>query len=115
MITAGKRFLYLGLFFAVLFGILRARGSTAWLVPWLLTGGTGMICGLIYVKPQYLTTVFLSVIGLVVALSAILLQDYNPKWLSDIVFWFRVLFAHILLTFALSHLLKPGRDPVDAD
>ena len=113
MITAGKRFLFLGLFLALLFGILRARGSTAWLIPWLLTGGVGLICGAIYVYPKYLLTIFLSIIGLVIALSAILLQDYNPKWLSDIVFWYRVFFAHVLLSFALLHLIKPGRDPVD--
>jgi hypothetical protein len=113
MITAGKRFLFLGLFLALLFGILRARGSTAWLVPWLLTGGVGLICGATYVYPKYLMTVFLSIIGLVIALSAILLQDYNPKWLSDIVFWFRVFFAHVLLSFALLHLIKPGRDPAE--
>jgi hypothetical protein len=115
MITAGRRFLYLGIFLAILFGILRARGSTAWLVPWLLTGGVGLICGAIYVNPKHLATVFLSLIGLVIALSAILLQDYNPKWLSDIIFWLRVLFAHVLLSFAFLRLVKPGRDPADAD
>jgi hypothetical protein len=111
MITAGKRFLFLGLFLALLFGYLRARGSTAWLVPWLLVGGVGLICGALYVYPTDLTVVFLSLIGLVVALSAILLQDYNPRWLSDIVFWARVFFAHFLLSFALLHLVKPRRDP----
>ena len=111
MIPAGKRFLFLGLFLALLFGCLRARGSTAWLVPWLLTGGVGLICGAIYVYPADLKAIFLSLIGLVIALSAILLQDYNPKWLSDIVFWVRVFFAHVLLSFTLLHLIKPRRDP----
>ena len=111
MIPAGKRFLFLGLALALLFGYLRARGSTVWLVPWLLTGGVGLICGAIYVYPADLKVIFLSLIGLVVALSAILLQDYNPKWLSDIVFWVRVFFAHVLLSFALLHLIKPRRDP----
>jgi hypothetical protein len=113
VITAGKRFAVLGIVLALLFGYLRARGSTAWLVPWLLVGGTGLICGAIYVAPKQLIVIFLSWAGLVIAFDAILLQDYNPKWLSAIVFWERVFFAHALLSFALLHLFKPGRDPAD--
>lgn len=111
MITAGKRFAILGILSALLFGYLRARGSTAWLVPWLLVGGAGLISGAIYVNPKHLIVIFLSWTGLVVALDAILLQDYNPAWLSAIVFWERVFFAHALLSFALLHLFRPSRDP----
>ena len=113
MIPPGKRFFYLGLILALLFGILRARGSTAWLVPWLLTGGVGLICGAFYVKPPQLVIVFAALIGVVIALDAILLQDYNPPWLSALVFWQRVFFAHFLLSFAFLRLLKPARDPAD--
>jgi hypothetical protein len=114
MPTTGKRLLlFLGLLLALLFGYLRARGSAAWLIPWLLVGGAGLICGVLYSYPTGLRIIILSLIGLVVALSAILLQDFNPTWLSDIVFWVRVFFAHFLLSFALLYLVKPRRDAPD--
>jgi hypothetical protein len=97
----------IGLLLALLFGFLRALGSTAWLVPWLLVGGAGIVCGLLYVAPSERKLTLLILIGLVVALSAILLQDFNPWWLTDIVFWVRVFFAHALLSFSFIHLFKP--------
>lgn len=113
MTTAGKRFFYLGILLALICGYLRARGGTAWLVPWLLVGGVGLICGAIYVNPVHLAVIFAGLIGVVIALDAILLQDYNPKWLAAFVFWARVFFAHFLLSFALLRLIKPTRDPAD--
>ncbi|MEY2558632.1 MAG: hypothetical protein QOE34_2057 [Verrucomicrobiota bacterium] len=100
----------LGLLLALLFGYLRALGSTAWLVPWLLVGGVGIVCGLLNVIPSERNTAFLSLIGLVVALSAILLQDFNPHWLNAVVFFVRVFFAHVLLSFAFIHLFKPTEE-----
>jgi hypothetical protein len=111
MIPEGKRVFYVGIVVTLICAWLRARGWNAWPWLWLFTGGFGLICGAIYVYPADLKVIFLSLIGLVIALSAILLQDYNPKWLSDIVFWVRVFFAHVLLSFALLHLIKPRRDP----
>ena|SRR2546428_4820954 len=100
----------IGLLLALLFGYLRATGSTAWLLPWLAVGGFGILCGLFNVVPSETKVAFLSLIGLVVALSAILLQDFNPSWLNGIVFYVRVFFAHFLLSFAFIHLVKPVRE-----
>lgn len=106
-----KRFFTVGLLLALLFGYLRARGSTAWLVAWLFVGGVGLLCGVFDFSPKEMPRAFLSLIGLVVALSAVLLQDFNPKWLSDIVFYLRVFFAHFLLSFSFLQLVKTGNDP----
>ena len=104
-----KVFLLIGLLLAFLFGYLRATGSTAWPLPWLLVGGAGILCGVFEFPPMEIPIVFLSLIGLVVALSAILLQDFNPAWLNAIVFYVRVFFAHFLLSFAFLQLLRPSR------
>ena len=39
-----KVFLLIGLLLAIIFGYLRAIGSMAWLVSWLLVGGVGDPC-----------------------------------------------------------------------
>ena len=103
-----KLLLLIGLLLALLFGYLRAMGSMAWPIPWLLVGGLGILCGIFEFPPREIPKAFLSLIGLVVALSAILLQDFNPAWLNGIVFYVRVFFAHFLLSFAFLQLLKPG-------
>jgi hypothetical protein len=100
----------IGLLLALLFGYLRATGNTAWLLPWLAVGGFGILCGLFNVAAGEINIAFLSLIGLVVALSAILLQDFNPGWLNAIVFYVRVFFAHFLLSFAFIHLVRPVRE-----
>jgi ABC-type thiamin/hydroxymethylpyrimidine transport system permease subunit len=104
-----KVLLLIGLVLALLFGCLRANGSTAWPIPWLLVGGLGIACGIFDFLPREAPVALLSLIGLVVALSAILLQDFNPGWLNAIVFYVRVFFAHFLLSFAFLQLLWPGR------
>jgi hypothetical protein len=103
-----KIFFVLGLLLALTAGFLRATGCTLFLLPWLV-GGAGIVCGLFPPSPRERNVVFYSLIGLVVALSAILLQDFNPGWLTDVVFFVRVLFAHILLSFAFVHLVKTDR------
>ena len=103
-----KLFLLIGLLLALLFGYLRATGSMAWPVPWLLVGGLGILCGIFEFPPREVPIAFLSLIGLVAALSAILLQDFNPGWLNAIVFYVRVFFAHFLLSFAFLQLLRPS-------
>jgi hypothetical protein len=102
-----KLFLLIGLLLALFFGYLRATGSMAWPVPWLLVGGVGILCGVFDIAPRGIKIAFLSLIGLVVALSAILLQDFNPGWLNASVFYVRVFFAHFLLSFSFLQLLKP--------
>jgi hypothetical protein len=108
MTYLAKIFFVLGLILALIAGFLRATGCTLFILPWLV-GGTGIICGLFPPSPRERNIFFFSLIGLVVALSAILLQDFNPGWLTDVVFFVRVLFAHILLSFAFIHLLKTDR------
>ena len=49
-------------------------------------------------------------LGLVVATSAILLQTFNPDWLSHIVFYVRVFFAHVLLVLALARFLQLAKN-----
>ena len=108
MTYLAKIFFVLGLILALIAGFLRATGYTLFILPWLV-GGMGIICGLFPPSPRERNIIFYCLIGLVVALSAILLQDFNPGWLTDIVFFIRVLFAHILLSFAFVHLVKMDR------
>jgi quinol-cytochrome oxidoreductase complex cytochrome b subunit len=108
MTYLAKIFFILGLILALIAGFLRATGATLFILPWLV-GGTGIICGLFPASPRERNILFFSLIGLVAALSAILLQDFNPGWLTDVVFFVRVLFAHILLSFAFVHLVKIDR------
>lgn len=109
MTKLAKVLLLIGLLLALLFGSLRAAGSTAWPIPWLLVGGLGIACGVFDFLPREAPVVLLGLVGLVVALSAILLQDFNPGWLNAIVFYVRVFFAHFLLSFSFVQLLWPGR------
>ena len=113
MTYLAKLFFVLGLILALLAGFLRATGANPPLLPWLV-GGAGIICGLFPPSPRERNLVFYCLIGLVVALTAILLQDFNPGWLTDIVFFVRVLFAHILLSFAFIHLVKTDRSDQEA-
>lgn len=99
----------LGLLLALLAGFLRSTGCTLCILPWLV-GGTGIVCGLLGAIPTERKIIFLSLIGLVVALSAILLQDFNPGWLTDVVFFVRVLFAHILLSFSFVRFVMTDRE-----
>ena len=110
MIPEGKRVFYVGIVITLICAFLAARGCNPWPWLWLPCGGFGLICGAIYVKRDQLLVIFASLIGIVIALSAILGQDYNPKWLATLVFWGRVFFAHFLLSFSLLRLLKPARD-----
>jgi hypothetical protein len=99
----------IGLLLALLCGYLRALGNIPCYLPWLV-GGSGILCGLLSLVPIDRKIIFLSLIGLVIALTAILLQDFNPAWLNDIVFFVRVFFAHVLLAFSFVHLIRPVRE-----
>ena len=75
-------------------------------LPWLV-GGSGIAVGLLSVGTRLARPAFLGSLGLVVALSAIHLQTFNPMWLASIVFFMRVFFAHVLLVVALGRFLSP--------
>ena len=79
------------------------------IVTWLIIGGLGVVTGVVAWKAATRGIVVLTIV-LVVSLSAILLQPYNPHWLNNIVFWLRVYVAHLgLANGALGVLLpKPG-------
>jgi hypothetical protein len=62
------------------------------ILPWVV-GGTGILTGIVAWKLGI--RVILPVIVLVVSLSAILMQFFNPKWLNDAVFFVRVFIAHV--------------------
>jgi hypothetical protein len=81
-------------------------GFVANLLPWLV-GGAGILTGLLNTSRKTKTTLF-TLIGLVVALTAILTQPFNPAWLSHMVFFVRVFFAHALLSAAVLYFLNDG-------
>lgn len=63
--------------------------------PWIV-GGTGIVTGL--VAWRHRTPSFLIIcIALIVALSAIKEQPFNPDWLTRVVFFIRVFVAHAAL------------------
>ena len=62
------------------------------ILPWIV-GGTGIVTGIVAWK--FGVRMILPVVVLVVSLSAILQQFFNPKWLNDTVFFVRVFVAHV--------------------
>jgi len=62
------------------------------ILPWVV-GGTGIVTGIVAWKLN--VRMMLPAIVLIVALSAILQQFFNPKWLNDAVFFVRVFVAHV--------------------
>jgi len=79
------------------------------ILVWLGIGGLGVVTGIVAWKSATRGIVVLTIL-LVVSLSAILLQPYNPHWLQNVVFWARVYVAHLgLANGALGVLLpRPG-------
>jgi hypothetical protein len=75
------------------------------ILPWVV-GGTGILTGIIAWK-QGARGIVLATIVLVVSLSAILQQWFNPRWLSDMLFFIRVYIAHIGLAAGLLTVFAP--------
>jgi len=73
---------------------------------WLVLGGLGIVTGIVAWKAATRGIVVLTIV-LVVSLSAILLQPYNPHWLQNIVFWIRVFVAHVGLAAGILGVLLP--------
>lgn len=63
--------------------------------PWIV-GGTGIVTGIIAWKDKT-AGILITTIALVVALSAIREQPFNPHWLTSVVFFIRVFVAHVAL------------------
>lgn len=76
---------------------------------WLIIGGLGVVTGVVAWLGRTRGIAMLAIL-LVVSLSAILLQPYNPNWLQNIVFWARVYVAHLGLGYGALGILfpKPG-------
>jgi hypothetical protein len=79
------------------------------IVTWLIIGGLGVVTGAVAWKAASRGIAVLSIL-LVVSLTAILMQPYNPNWLQNIVFWVRVFVAHLGLAYGALGVLfpKPG-------
>jgi hypothetical protein len=76
------------------------------IVFWLIVGGLGVVTGVVAWKAATRGILVLTIV-LVVSLSAILLQPYNPHWLNNVVFWVRVYVAHLGLASGVLGVLLP--------
>jgi hypothetical protein len=96
-----------------LVGILLALLMRLWgfggIFPWLL-GGLGIVTGIVAWKERTVGILIAS-IALVVALSAIKEQPFNPTWLTSAVFYVRVFVAHVALAAGLLAVLAPPPRP----
>jgi hypothetical protein len=73
-------------------------------LPWVV-GGLGLVTGILNWQAGNKSVLLIS-IALVVALDSIVQQNFNPKWLTQTVFFVKVYFAHVLLAFAALLLVK---------
>ncbi len=92
-----------------LVGVLLALLMRLWgydsLFPWLL-GALGIVTGIVAWKERTVGILIAS-IALIVALSAIHQQPFNPTWLTSAVFYVRVFVAHVALAAGLLAILAP--------
>ncbi len=79
------------------------------ILPWVV-GGLGILVGLLNVTAGEQKRLLLCGIGLVVALTAILAQTFNPDWLNHVVFFVRVFAAHVLLVVSLIWFFQTAKD-----
>jgi len=73
-------------------------------LPWVV-GGTGILTGIVVSRQPFRALVVSTV--LVVALSAIREQFFNPAWLTNAVFFVRVYVAHVGLAAGVLTALVP--------
>jgi hypothetical protein len=73
-------------------------------LPWVV-GGLGLITGVLNWQAGNKNVLIIS-IALVVALDSIVQQNFNPKWLTQTVFFIKVYFAHVLLAIAALFLVN---------
>jgi hypothetical protein len=98
-----KALYLLGIVLAAAIGISGAGGIFPWIV-----GGTGVLTGIAGWRAR--TAGFLiTAICLIVALSAIREQPFNPKWLTDAVFFIRSFVAHVALAAGVLTVFSPQR------
>jgi hypothetical protein len=75
------------------------------ILPWIV-GGFGILTGIVGWKMRTRGLVIAAIV-LVVSLSAILQQPFNPQWLNDAVFFVRVFVAHIGLGAGVLTIFAP--------
>jgi hypothetical protein len=75
------------------------------ILPWIV-GGTGILTGFAAWKFAR-SGILICAIVLVVCLSAIREQPFNPSWLTDIVFFVRVFVAHVGLAGGVLAIFAP--------
>ena len=75
------------------------------ILPWVV-GGFGILTGIVGWKMRTRSLVIAAIV-LVVSLSAILQQTFNPKWLEDSVFFVRVFVAHVGLGAGVLTIFAP--------
>lgn len=73
-------------------------------LPWVV-GGLGLVTGVLNWQAGNKSVLLIS-IALVVALDSIVQQTFNPKWLSQTVFFVKVYFAHVLLALGALVLIQ---------
>ena len=78
------------------------------LLPWVV-GGTGILTGILAWRAGARGILILAIV-LVVSLSAIREQPFNPEWLTAAVFFIRVYVAHVGLACGLLGVLAPQKD-----
>ncbi len=78
------------------------------LLPWVV-GGTGILTGIVAWKTGARGILILAIV-LVVSLSAIREQPFNPAWLTAAVFFVRVFVAHVGLASGLLGVLAPQKE-----
>ena len=75
------------------------------ILPWLV-GGTGILTGVVAWHHRT-RGILIAAIALVVALSAIREQPFNPAWLTEVVFFVRVFVAHVALAAGALAVFAP--------
>ena len=91
----------IGIAIATFVGFTQSGGIFPWIV-----GGTGIITG-IFAWRWETPGILITAIALIVALSAIREQPFNPDWLTRVVFFIRVFVAHVALAAGALQVFLP--------
>jgi hypothetical protein len=85
--------------------LMRFWGGYDGVFPWLL-GGLGIVTGIV-AWWERTPWILIASIALIVALTAIHQQPFNPTWLTSAVFFIRVFVAHVALAAGLLAVFAP--------
>jgi hypothetical protein len=91
----------------ILIAVVASQVSSS-VLPWVV-GGTGILTGIVAWKARARGILILAIV-LVVSLSAIREQPFNPEWLTSAVFFIRVFVAHVGLASGLLGVLAPQKE-----